>query len=183
MATRMSSAHDSVCSCNLLCLTTCVFHRSLGCQFENSNEVGVFAKLTNAYCLVAVGGSENFYSIFESELADHIPVIHTSIAGVRIIGRLTAGTSLGIYCCTSCFSFANLRCWQRIPQATRMVCWFHPLPLIKSYLLSEMLCRKRSNCSVWKRSCRRWATSSPATITLLWCTPTLIRQVIRTYLS
>lgn len=31
------------------------------CQFENSNEVGVFAKLTNAYCLVALGGSENFY--------------------------------------------------------------------------------------------------------------------------
>ena len=31
------------------------------CQFENSNEVGVFAKLTNAYCLVALGGAENFY--------------------------------------------------------------------------------------------------------------------------
>ena len=31
------------------------------CQFANSNEVGVFAKLTNAYCLVAQGGSENFY--------------------------------------------------------------------------------------------------------------------------
>ena len=30
-------------------------------QFENSNEVGVFAKLTNAYCLVGIGGSENFY--------------------------------------------------------------------------------------------------------------------------
>lgn len=31
------------------------------CQFENSNEVGVFAKLTNAYALIALGGSENFY--------------------------------------------------------------------------------------------------------------------------
>ena len=30
-------------------------------QFENNNEVGVFSKLTNAYCLVAIGGSENFY--------------------------------------------------------------------------------------------------------------------------
>lgn len=30
-------------------------------QFENSNEVGVFAKLTNAYCLVGIGASENFY--------------------------------------------------------------------------------------------------------------------------
>ncbi|KAK3604370.1 hypothetical protein CHS0354_029356, partial [Potamilus streckersoni] len=30
-------------------------------QFEGQNDVGVFAKLTNAYCLVAIGGSENFY--------------------------------------------------------------------------------------------------------------------------
>ena len=88
-------------------------------QFENNNEVGVFAKLTNVYCLVAIGGSENFYrynklsislisefkkwelmtvvlhflcySVFESELSDTIPVIHTSVAGCRIIGRLTVG--------------------------------------------------------------------------------------------
>lgn len=58
-------------------------------QFEGNNEVGVFAKLTNSYCLVAIGGSENFYSIFESELSEQIPVIHASIGGCRIIGRLT----------------------------------------------------------------------------------------------
>lgn len=33
-------------------------------QYENSNDIGVFAKLTNAYCLVAAGGSYNFYSVF-----------------------------------------------------------------------------------------------------------------------
>lgn len=38
-------------------------------QFENSNEIGVFSLLTNAYSLVAIGGSENFYSVFEQELA------------------------------------------------------------------------------------------------------------------
>jgi len=65
-------------------------------QYENTNEVGVFSKLTNSFALVAIGGSENFYSVFESELADHIPVIHTSIAGVRIIGRLTAGNKRGL---------------------------------------------------------------------------------------
>ena len=37
-------------------------------HFENNNEVGVFSKLTNSYCLVAIGGSANFYSVFESEL-------------------------------------------------------------------------------------------------------------------
>lgn len=65
-------------------------------QFENNNEVGVFAKLTNSYCLVATGGSQNFYSVFESELADHIPVIHTSIAGCRILGRLCVGNKHGL---------------------------------------------------------------------------------------
>ncbi len=29
--------------------------------FEKNNEIGCFAKLTNTYCLVAIGGSENFY--------------------------------------------------------------------------------------------------------------------------
>jgi len=65
-------------------------------QFEGNNEVGVFAKLTNAYCLVAIGGSENFYSIFEGELSDTIPVVHTSIAGCRIIGRMCAGNKNGL---------------------------------------------------------------------------------------
>ncbi|TQS32574.1 hypothetical protein Golomagni_07106 [Golovinomyces magnicellulatus] len=54
------------------------------CQFENSSEIGVFARLTNAYCLVAIGGSANFYSTFEAELADVIPVVHCSIAGTRL---------------------------------------------------------------------------------------------------
>ncbi len=49
------------------------FHKSsnmsvVRTHFENNNEVGVFSKLTNSYCLVAIGGSENFYSTFESEL-------------------------------------------------------------------------------------------------------------------
>ena len=65
-------------------------------QFENNNEIGVFSRLTNSYCLVAIGGSENFYSIFESELADVIPVVHASIAGCRIIGRMSVGNRHGL---------------------------------------------------------------------------------------
>ena len=66
------------------------------CQFENSNEVGVFAKLTNAYAIVALGGAENFYSVFEAELAEHLPVIKTSVAGTRLVGRLTVGNRNGL---------------------------------------------------------------------------------------
>jgi len=65
-------------------------------QFEGNNEIGVFSKLTNTYCLVGIGGSENFYSVFEGELADTIPVVHASIAGCRIIGRMCVGNRNGL---------------------------------------------------------------------------------------
>lgn len=65
-------------------------------QFENSNEVGVFARLTNSYAIVAIGASENFYSVFEAELQDVIPICHATIAGTRIVGRLTAGNRKGL---------------------------------------------------------------------------------------
>ncbi|PSK45220.1 eukaryotic translation initiation factor 6 [Elsinoe australis] len=70
-------------------------------QFENSNEVGVFSTLTNSYALIALGASTNFYSIFESELSGIIPICHCTIAGTRIIGRLTAGNRRGLLVPTS----------------------------------------------------------------------------------
>ncbi|XP_059153323.1 LOW QUALITY PROTEIN: eukaryotic translation initiation factor 6-like [Physella acuta] len=65
-------------------------------QFEGNNEVGVFAKLTNSYCLVGIGGSENFFSVFEGEIGDTIPVVHASIAGCRVIGRMCVGNRHGL---------------------------------------------------------------------------------------
>lgn len=65
-------------------------------QFEGNNEIGVFSKLTNTYCLVGIGGSENFYSVFEGELGDTIPVVHASIAGCRVIGRMCVGNRNGL---------------------------------------------------------------------------------------
>jgi len=64
-------------------------------QFENSSDIGVFSKLTNSYCLLALGGSEH-YKVFENELADHIPVIYTSLASTRIVGRLCSGNKKGL---------------------------------------------------------------------------------------
>jgi len=46
--------------------------------------------------------SENFFSTFESELADHIPVVHTSIAGCRFVGRVTAGNKNGLLLPSTC---------------------------------------------------------------------------------
>lgn len=67
------------------------------CQFESNNDIGVFSKLTNAYCLVGIGGSENFYSVFEGELGDtSVPIVHSSLAGCRIIGRMCTGNRKGL---------------------------------------------------------------------------------------
>mmetsp|Transcript_18333 Transcript_18333/g.13186 ORF Transcript_18333/g.13186 Transcript_18333/m.13186 type:complete len:95 (+) Transcript_18333:70-354(+) len=65
-------------------------------DFENSSEVGVFAKITNKYALVSSGGSENFYSAFEAELGPHIPVVHASFCQTKIIGRMCAANSKGL---------------------------------------------------------------------------------------
>jgi translation initiation factor 6 len=59
-------------------------------------------QLTNAYCIVALGGAENFYSVFESELADHIPVIKTSVGGTRLVGRVAVGNKNGLLLPNSC---------------------------------------------------------------------------------
>ena len=34
---------------------------SVRAQYEGSNDVGVFATLTNSYCLTALGAAENFH--------------------------------------------------------------------------------------------------------------------------
>lgn len=93
---------------------------ALRAQFENNDDIGVFSKLTNKYALLAIGAQNAFYrcvcsvlvlfttcfysifffnsynSVFEAELADVIPVVHASIAGCRIIGRLTVGNKNGL---------------------------------------------------------------------------------------
>jgi translation initiation factor 6 len=66
------------------------------CKYQNSSELGAYAKITNAYALVPFNTSENFFSVFEEKLAEHIPVFHASIAGTPIIGRLCVGNAKGL---------------------------------------------------------------------------------------
>lgn|SRR3990167_385925 len=63
-------------------------------RYENSCEVGVFCTLTNSYCLIPHGGQQQF-RVFEDELQE-IPVVKSTIAGTRIVGRLTAGNRKGL---------------------------------------------------------------------------------------
>jgi len=64
--------------------------------FETSSEIGVFSRLTNAYCLVTHAASQNFFSEYEAELGADIPVIQCSIANSKVVGSLTVGNSNGL---------------------------------------------------------------------------------------
>lgn len=63
-------------------------------NYLNSNEIGVFAKLTNAYCLIADKNCKN-YPLLESELSE-VPIIQSTICDTNIIGRMTAGNKHGL---------------------------------------------------------------------------------------
>ncbi|XP_040384842.1 eukaryotic translation initiation factor 6-2-like [Oryza brachyantha] len=65
-------------------------------RFGNSSEIGVFSRLTNAYCVLPDGGADNFFSVFESELAGVVPVVRASIGGTRIVGRMCVGNKNGL---------------------------------------------------------------------------------------
>ncbi|RAL68692.1 hypothetical protein DID88_007399 [Monilinia fructigena] len=56
-------------------------------QFENSNEVGAQVKISTVYS--------------KQNSKDVIPICHATIAGTRIIGRLTAGNKKGLLVPTS----------------------------------------------------------------------------------
>ncbi|KAL9262101.1 Eukaryotic translation initiation factor 6-2-like protein, partial [Drosera capensis] len=68
------SEHFPLSAANIFIL----FHILSGLQFENSSDVGAFS------------------NTFEAELGDHIPVVKTSIAGTRAIGRLCVGNKNGL---------------------------------------------------------------------------------------
>ena len=68
------------------------------CKFQNSSEIGAYARLTNSFALLPFSTSENFFSVFEERLGEHIPVIHASVAGTALLGRLTCGNAKGLLC-------------------------------------------------------------------------------------
>lgn len=61
------------------------------------------SKGAERFCVeTETNSSECFYSAFEGELADHIPVVRTSVAGCRFIGRVCVGNKRGLLVPQSC---------------------------------------------------------------------------------
>ena len=81
--------------------------------------------------------------MLEAELAGGVPVVRSSVAGTRIVGRLCVGEERASPCCFSgeiCFSFGGgvepLTCLRvRVTVFARQVtgegCFFHTPPPIK----------------------------------------------------
>lgn len=65
-------------------------------HYENSSEIGNFARLTSAYCIVSIGRTEKFFSELEAVLSDYIPVVHCSIGGMGIVGNMIVGNRHGL---------------------------------------------------------------------------------------
>ncbi|KAJ3646797.1 hypothetical protein Zmor_024369 [Zophobas morio] len=70
--------------------------QALRTSIGNSDDVGAFLNLTNAYLLVCDGEeSNNFCKVAQDDLPD-IPVVKTSLAGCRVIGRMCVGNKNGL---------------------------------------------------------------------------------------
>jgi translation initiation factor 6 len=65
-------------------------------HYENSNEIGVFTRLTNSYMLCGTGAPDSFYSLYQSTVGNYLPVIITSITGTKIVGTMTTGNKKGL---------------------------------------------------------------------------------------
>eukprot|EP01013_Petalomonas_cantuscygni_P014162 TRINITY_DN2901_c0_g1_i2.p1 TRINITY_DN2901_c0_g1~~TRINITY_DN2901_c0_g1_i2.p1 ORF type:complete len:255 (-),score=60.17 TRINITY_DN2901_c0_g1_i2:134-898(-) len=89
-------------------------------RFESSDDVGVFARLTNAYCLVSLGGTANFYGALEAELADHIPVIYASVAQSRVLGRMCVGNKHGLLLPSTTSDSELLHLRNSLPESVRV---------------------------------------------------------------
>ncbi|KII74181.1 Eukaryotic translation initiation factor 6 [Thelohanellus kitauei] len=70
-----------------------MIHRA---NFQNNDEIGCYSRLTNTYCLVTYGQSQEFVSVFEAALSDYIPVVQTSIFNTTTVGTLSAGNRHGL---------------------------------------------------------------------------------------
>ena len=69
---------------------------ALRCHFEHSTDIGVYARITNKYALVAYSSMPNFYELFEAHLSEYMPVIRATIGGARCVGRVCVGNKNGL---------------------------------------------------------------------------------------
>lgn len=134
---------------------------------------GVFAQLTNAYAVIALGGAENFYSVFESELADHIPGTATVLTVITTLYHcyhhlaFTVNITLHletVACCSVfCLAHDYQPCIQHKSDSSSMMLsvlhlpwdrwqeWESTSPWWSPAKMQGRRCPK--HCAPWQRSC------------------------------
>jgi translation initiation factor 6 len=65
-------------------------------DYERSNEIGVFMKLTNSFCIIPYNAPKKFFNILSTELGNRYPIVKTYICNTRCIGSLVIGNSKGL---------------------------------------------------------------------------------------
>ena len=144
--------------------------------------------------LAHAAGTTHSCSVFEAELADHIPVIKASVAGTRLVGRMTVGNRNGLLLpnATTDQGAVGLPMLDRSPSGTLVMPSafslqpppstlalprFHLTPpparpptrlpaRPQSSCTSAIRCPTRWWCSALTNAYRPWATAYPATTTL-----------------
>lgn len=66
------------------------------CEFENSQDIGAYAKLTNRFCLLPYMEASNSLNVIAEDCADDLMIIHMSVAETPIVGRLAIANSHGV---------------------------------------------------------------------------------------
>ena len=142
-------------------------------HYESSCDIGVFSKLTNGrarliqlphlrqsdragfvhrYCLTASDGSQNFFSIFEAELADHIPVVQVTL-------RITMHAALFLTCIKPRHPSRARASLVGSQLAIRMGCWCHPPLLTRSSCTCAILCLKAYSYNAPRSASPLWGTA------------------------
>lgn len=65
-------------------------------NYENSNDIGVYIKLTNSYCIVPYDINEKSLKFLQKGIKKNIPIIKVTILNSKCIGRLIIGNKKGI---------------------------------------------------------------------------------------
>lgn len=65
-------------------------------NYENSNDIGVYIKLTNSYCIVPLDINDKSLKFLQKGIKKNIPIIKTTILNSKCIGRLIIGNKKGI---------------------------------------------------------------------------------------
>ncbi|KAI5172021.1 translation initiation factor 6 [Nematocida sp. LUAm3] len=87
-------------------------------SFESAQEIAAYARLTNMYALIAATDNTGFVSAFEEVL--NVPVIQTTINGIKMVGAQSVGNSKGLLVSSSTTDQELMHIRNSLPEKVRV---------------------------------------------------------------